>query len=243
MTSQYVSELDTKRFGFIVAKVNNFDTDPAYLISKLKREGVSLIISKVPLQQIVLINKLEDLGFRIKDSQVTYRFNLRKQQIPMLENEQCIIRAFDHSDISSLKQMLYESFEGYGHYFANDRLDKKACTEIYVDWGIRSCLEISVADKVFVAECDGQTAGMLSFKKMRNEEGAFAAGGIGAVSAKFRGRDVFKQLAVAGMQWGGSENLEWEEHNVLTNNYAVNSSFSSLGFKVKNAFLTLHCWL
>jgi hypothetical protein len=37
--------------------------------------------------------------------------------------------------------------------------------------------------------------------------------------------------------------LDWEEHGALVTNYAVNSVFSQIGFKIVDASVTLHAWL
>lgn len=245
MVDQYISELDTQRFGFKIAKVNHYDEDPSAIIGKLKTVGVKLVISKADMTNLPLINRLEDLGFRIKDSQVTYSYDLKKLDVQLKNvfDVDTLIRTFQPEDIESVATIMQQSFQGYGHYFANDKLDKEKCLEIYKDWGVRSCLQPNMSDVVFVAEQNKEVAGILSFKKFTTEKETYAAGGIGAVNPKYRGKNIFKMLAVQGLFWGKENGLDREEHNVLTTNYSVNSSFSSVGFKVKNSFITMHCWL
>lgn len=245
MASQYISELDTQRFGFNIAKVNRYDEEPEIVLEQLRALGVKLVISKVDMVNVSLINRLEDLGFRLKDSQVTYSYDLNHldESLKKMLDTNTIIRTFKPDDLEQVRSIMQHSFNGYGHYFANDKLDKEKCLEIYMDWGVRSCLEPNMADVVFVAEQNGEVAGILSFKKFTTEKETYAAGGIGAVNPNFRGKNIFKMLAVQGLFWGKENGLNREEHNVLTTNYSVNSSFSSVGFKVKNSFVTLHCWL
>ena len=242
---EYLSVLDTDRFGFKVAKVNSFNESPEILIKKLKETGFKLIISKIDSSKLNLINRLEDLGFRIKDNQVTYKYDLKKFDDMTLNhlNESFNIREYQKGDEHSIVKIAEEAFNDYGHYFANDRLNKTACLEVYKNWAIRSCQDVEVADVIFVALKNNEIAGFLSFKKYCENNLAYAAGGLGAVSKKHRGQNVFKMLTVKGLIWGLENNFEWEEHNVLTTNYSVNSTFSSLGFKIRKSFNTLHCWL
>ncbi|MEI6764169.1 MAG: hypothetical protein WCM76_00925 [Bacteroidota bacterium] len=202
-------------------------------------------MSKINLSELKLINELEDIGFRIMDSQVTYTYKLAnfKTNCGNIFKNPVTVRSFIPEDLESVVAILEESFKNYGHYFADERLGKKECLDIYTDWGRRSCLDSSVADIVFVAEDQNRVAGMLSFKKYRKDDKVYAAGGLGAVSSFFRGRDVFKQIAVKGLEWGMENKFDWVEHNVLTTNFPVNGAFSSLGFKVSNSFITMHCWL
>ncbi len=43
--------------------------------------------------------------------------------------------------------------------------------------------------------------------------------------------------------FGGNKiKLDWEEHNVLINNYAVNKTFAKYGFLIYKSFVTMHHW-
>jgi GNAT superfamily N-acetyltransferase len=242
--SLYYSYLDSERFGLKVAKVNLFPEKPEILINQLKKEGIQLIISKIDANHINLINQLEHLGFKLKDSQVTYRYNLKKDIIdfPDLKNSKFQIREFDKKDIPCLQKIAKESFNNYGHYANDSRLDKSQIGEIYSDWITRSCMDLTVADKVFLAEHENKIAGFLSMKLFKSQESYYAASGLGAVSSNYRGQNVFKLLTAEALNWGAGINLDWEEHNVLTTNFPVNGTFSSLGFKIYKSFFTFHYW-
>ena len=241
---KYISPLDSNRFGFKVAKIDNYDIDPESVVSEFKNLDVDLVISRVDGKDIELVNKLEELGFRVKDCQLKYKFDLKNfkpYEINPAENYR--IRDAKEADIPILTRFTEESFAGYGHYFADKRLDAKKCMGIYKDWVHRSCLDKNVADKVFVAEINGEAAGYLTFKIFEKDNLKYAAGGLGAVSKLYRNKSVFQAIILHGLKWGDEINLEWEEHNVLTTNYSVNRSFSKLGFRVVNSYYTLHGWI
>lgn len=241
----YISRLDTGRFGFPVAKVNDFGSDPAGLVGELSDAGVKLVISKVDASDISLINFLESEGFRLKDTQVTYAYYPGKSPLPVLPDtdNDVLIRRFIPEDMPGIDLLLRHSFEEYGHYFADKNLNREKCMEIYPDWGRRSCTDPQLADLVLVAQAGSKIAGMLSFKKYDLQGKKYAAGGLGAVDASFRGKNIFKGLALGGLEWSVAENLHWVEHNVLTTNFPVNRVFSSLGFRIIHSFVTMHAWL
>lgn len=243
--TNYLSQIDTKRFGFNIAKINNIKIiQKDGFIQTLKLQGVKLIISRVSSENISAINNLENIGFRIKDIQSTYKFDLDRYDINTSSlNPEISIREASKDDILELSSISKISFDGYGHYFADDRLDKNQCREIYNDWIQKSVLDNNIADKVFIAIINEEIAGFLSFKIYEENKKKYGTGGIGAVSEKFRSKNVFSTLTLKGLLWGKTIGLKWEEHNVLNTNYPVNRVFSKLGFSIERSYITFHYWL
>lgn len=241
--SEYVSNLDSERFGFTVAKINNFSQSPAATINALKKDNVKLIISKINCENLTLINQLECLGFQTKDFQVTYRYDIKNIGFSAADlQSEFIVREVQNNDIPTIANIAQVSFENYGHYFANKNLDPSRCREIYKDWAERSCTSKDVADRVLVADQNGTIAGFLSFKCYTENGKRYAAGGLGAVAPEYRNKNVFRLLVKTGLLWGKEGGLNWEEHNVLTTNYPVNRAFTKIGFTVFKSFVTLHHW-
>lgn len=241
------SPLDTKRFGIKVGKTDGsiFRENPKDVFGVHKDQGYKLLIARVSMNEIDLINSMEDLGFRIKDSQITYRYLFEEYNAfnTSFKNSEFVIRGLIESDIDPLVQLSKECFDNYGHYFANPRLDREKCREIYGDWTYNSCTDPNVADKIFVASAGDTPIGYLSFKIFEKDKKRYAAGGMGAVDIKYRGNNVFPNLILAGLEWGASIGLDWEEHNTLVNNLPVNRSMIKMGFKSSNHMITMHCWL
>ena len=78
MFDNYISKLDSERFGFPVAKFFNNIDKLELIVHELKKASIGLIIARVDLKDINLISQLEKLGFRYKDSQVTFSFDIQK---------------------------------------------------------------------------------------------------------------------------------------------------------------------
>lgn len=241
---KFLSELDTERFGFKVAKINEYLYNPKEILIFLKENDIKLVLSKIGTENMELINELEKLGFYIKDIQVTYKYGLKDYEINNnLGDINFFIRDAQLGDVQQLEKIAIDSFKNYGHYYADKKLDQQKCDEIYGNWIKRSLEEKVVADKILLAEFNENIVGFLSFKIYKSNNFKYAAGGLGAVSPNYRNKNIFKMLTLAGLNWGKEKELDWEEHNVLITNYPVNRSFSKLGFKIFKSFVTMHHWI
>lgn len=156
-----------------------------------------------------------------------------------LNDSSVILREHHPDDIEQIVKINRRLIFNYGHYSADQKLDKQICLDIYKDWAYRSCTDKNVADKVFVAQVENKIAGYLSFRVFK-ENDKFYAAGVWEQFLKFRGKDIFRKITIKALQWGIENHFAWEEHNVLINNYPVNRSFSKLGFVVFKSFYTLH---
>ncbi len=236
------SEIDSNRFGFKVAKTDGIKLRNS-TYHEIKESGFKLIIARVDLNDIDLINKMEDIGFKIKDIQTTYKHNLDNINFTSSFSNQpsLIIREFNLSDTDALVNLAKSSFNNYGHYFKNEKLNKRKCLEIYEDWAYNTCTNSDFSDKILVA-CDNDVViGYLSFK-IHNKFSIkkYAAGGMGAVDSKYRGMNIFSEILKAGLVWSSNQNLNWCEHNVLINNISVNKSMINAGFKPNKPVVTMH---
>jgi hypothetical protein len=241
---EWLSEIDTRRFGFNVAKIPEWPEDPETILHQLKADHVKLIITRLPAEDIETINKLEVLGFQLKDTQLTYKYDLKALNFGSLVLSTSLkVREAMAVDLPALGRLARQSFSHYGHYANNSRLDKSRVDEIYEDWAISSFNNPDYADKFFLVAASEQIAGFLTFKLVHQGGKHFAKGGIGAVSEAFRNQGIFKILNKQGLLWGKSLNLDWIEHNALTTNYSVGKVFTSLGFYNAASYVTLHCWL
>ena len=161
----YISDLDTKRFGFKVAKINSFKDSPKKIVEGLRKNGVKLVISRISVEELFVINSLENMGFKLKDIQLKYRHDLSQSLLDtMFINKDITIRTVNKQDIPELVAITRDSFVNYGHYSNNERLDKNVSLEIYCDWILRCCEDKQVADIVFVAVRDNAPVGYLSYK-------------------------------------------------------------------------------
>ena len=242
---KFVSTIDTDRFGFTIAKVNDIKLLTSTTgLKKFREVGVKLIISRIPSEQVSAVHALEEIGGRLMDIQATYRLEYDRQIIDnSYTNSDIVTRNAKEVDLPILMEIAESSFTNYGHYYADPRLEKKLIPGIYRDWIRRSVINNKVADCVLVATHNDEILGFLSFQIRSLNEKKYAAGGLGAVTNKSRGKNIFATLTLDGLSWGVDMGLDWMEHNVLINNYPVNRVFAKIGFISSASFLTFHLWL
>jgi ribosomal protein S18 acetylase RimI-like enzyme len=240
MINQYISLLDTKRFGFKIAKLNSYNNETISLIEKLKEEDVKLIIIRIEAADIESINNLEKIGFLIKDVQLIYNYTFNNQ-IKLNKHNGLILRESNENDIPQIIEISKQSFNNYGHYFNDSKLDRVNCLEVYSDWAKNCCINKTVADYVIVAEKEKKIAGYLAFKHFKEENYTFAS--LGAVNPNFRKLGIFQAINIEGLNRAEKLGFKNVRTNVLNTNFPVNSTYIDLGFKIINSVITMHYWL
>lgn len=240
---KYISSIDSNRFGFLVAKVNEFDQPPEKTIEELRKLDVKLVMSRVSFDDVELVNSLERAGFLFKDLKITYRHELNEKQVVEESFDDIILRNADINDVDELVAIGTESFNGYGHYAMDSNLEPNKCLQIYEDWISRCVVDDSVADKVIVAQIDNEVAGFLSLKT-HFKPYHYGEALIGAVASRFRRRNIFKAILSESLTWGNETKQSWQVHSTLVNNYPINKVYAShQGFYIFESFITFHCWL
>lgn len=240
----FISEIDTTRFGFNIAKVDAWSDDISQTLNKLRSDNVKLVISKVHTDKLTLLNTLEQHGFHVKDIQLTYKYTFNRE-LPSIDeySNQLIIRDFQEQDLSAVASIAHHCFLDYGHYFADARLDRSKCEEIYKDWAIRCCLDKNFADKTLVAVHNNRIVGFTAFKTHSSSATKYVTANISGVASDQRGLGIYQKLMVTALHYFAKQNIEWVEGNALSVNYPVIYSLPKIGYKMVNSFCTLHGWL
>lgn len=243
----YISDIDSKRFGFKIAKTSDFSEGIGLVVSELRKSGVRLIISRVKSADIELINEMEDFNFRIKDTQITLRRNLEGVEQLIEENNynktKFILRQAVTDDKKAVGYIALDAFKNYGHYAANKQLDINKANKIYKDWAERSCNDKTVADYMFVAEMENRIAGFLSLKVNKENKTIIGIQHLGAVDKLYRNDGVFRLLIIKCLIQGAHDRHNEHRTYLLAVNYPVIRSYQKLGFKISDTHHTMHCWL
>jgi len=237
----YISTLDTERFGFSIAKITNNVENPELIVKELKEISTKLVIARVDLSNIKLINQLERIGFIYKDAQITFSFDLQKK-LPLKNHNPFSIVSFTNIHLPKLIEITKTSFSNYGHYFADDKLDNEKCSEIYTDWIQRCCNNKDISDEIIVAEKDNVAIGYLAVKKKRANNDVYLAGVIGAVSPEYRKLGVFHEINLESLHLALRLGAKRVENNVLITNYPVLKTYTSLCYNIIRAEITMHYW-
>ena len=239
--SNYISQLDSERFGFLVAKITDNVENPELVVRELKKKSTKLIIARINSSNIRLINHLEEIGFIYKDAQVTFNFNLQNK-LPPKNIEQFSLVSFNDKHLSQIIEITGTSFNNYGHYFADDKLDKQKCNEIYIDWIRRCCYNKDIADEIIVAEKNNVAIGYLAIKIFDINNMKYVAGLIGAVATDYRKLGVFQAINIESLYLAASLGVNRVENNVLITNIPVMKTYTSLCYNIIRSEITMHFW-
>jgi GNAT superfamily N-acetyltransferase len=172
------------------------------------------------------------------DTLVYYRRDLAG--IPLPDRPGVRIRPFIPEDNDAVRHIAQEAFKGYdGHYHADERLDRTACDDLYVDWAVRSCLQKELADEVLIAESDEKLVGFLTLKITETGD---SDGRLFAVDPPAQGRGIGQALLVEGLYWSHQRGLRGMVISTQITNLRSQVSWVRTGFTPHLSFYTFHKW-
>jgi GNAT superfamily N-acetyltransferase len=236
----YLSALDYQRFGVRTAQVRDLSEDERMTLANFCHENaVQLSIVRVNVNKLLLIQKLEEEGYRLMDTLVYYALKFDKKGIPRDSNSHEIrpVRPDELAEVSAIAQ---ESFKGYyGHYHADPRLPKEKCDEVYIDWASNSVRSREVADEVLVVVGEGHLNGFATLRMNNPQEGE---GVLFGVAPHAQGQGIYQTMMIGGMNWVQAQGASQMLVSTQINNLAVQKVWARLGFEMHKAYYTLHKW-
>ena len=236
----YLSRIDEKRFGVIVAKSLSVTSDTLPSIIKFCLDKrVSLLIARCLTSEVNAVHEMEKQGFLLMDTLVYYKCDIQKKPAPS-DDSPNNIRLIRPGEEEQVRDVAAKAFKGYfGHYQADERLDRASCDDIYIDWAYRSCISKDCADAVFVAELDDKIAGLATLRINGPDE---VEGILFGVSPAVHGRGIYRSFMISGMIYckeKGRKNLIVSTQII---NLAVQKVWTRLGFEPSRSFYTFHKW-
>jgi len=173
----------------------------------------------------------------LKGTLIYYKWRL--DGIPPIDDRgRFIVRAFKESDKEGLRDIALRSFSDYfGHYHADELLDDKHSTQVYVDWITNLCACQDDNSRLLVAKTNESLIGFISY---RLNSPAECEAVLGGVDPEYRHLGVFTSLFTHGMHWGISKNVEHIIVSTHLQNIAVQKILVRLGFEPKQAYYTFH---
>jgi len=235
----YRSQLDSERFGVAIGRASLSATDqlPALLDACLA-EALDMVIIRASAASAGLAQLAEAAGARLCDTLVYYTRSLDGVQSRRVGPR---VRPATRGDADAVAAVAAVGFRDYiGHYHADLRLDAHAADEGYVDWARRTIEVPGVADRVWVADIDGTSAGFLSLKVNNGSETEIL---LNAVDPRYQGEGIYSALlntAMVASQEMGAKRIRVSTQLV---NYRVQRIWVRSGFEPTAAFHTFHLWM
>ncbi len=235
-------EWDSKHFGVKIGRYapDNLK-DIGREIERAKAEGYELLITRLPIDQVAIVNHLESLGFRVKDILVLYRVLLDNTDFLEHNGISFTIRSATPTDIDMVADIARTTFKNYrGHFHADELLSKEKCDELYVEWAINSIVDRKIANEVFIAEGETRLLGFATIKIISDEE---SQGILFGTAPEARGRGVYSEFIKEAINWSKNKKLKYLVLGTQVNNYVVQNAWTKVGAKIFTSYYTLHLWL
>jgi RimJ/RimL family protein N-acetyltransferase len=235
-----VSPLDSERFGIIAARSDGITAEQVTLALEFcHSQNVQLLIARCRIEDTAAIQRLGKAGFELMDTLVYYKRDLAGS--PVVDPGESPIRMLEPGEEAQVEAMARASFSDYsGHYHADPRLDRAACTEVYASWARSLCDQKEPSG--FVLASPGPTGGLVGFGGFRRTPHDRGELLLGAVSPAARGAGLYGRLTLAGMfrlQSGGA--TEFVTSTYL-GNWAAQRSWVAIGLHPSSAYHTFHRW-
>ena len=231
------STIDAERFGVRTARASavTFEEVPG-LVASCRDAGIELLIARCSAADIGAVQAMEHAGLRLMDAQVLYS---RRLEVAA-PRPRTAVRQFIPADLDPIVQMARATFAGYsGHYHADPRLPRHLSDQVYASWAERCCSG-EAADTVIVVELEGRLAGFSAFEVVADREARLQ---LGAVAGWARGRQLYTEMALAGMSWARDAGaLEMSAITQMTN-LPAQHSWLRAGMTPRDYWYTLHGWL
>ncbi len=235
----HLSPLDTNRFGVVTARADGVAADGLDRILEFcESHGVELLVARSRVEDSAASHALGVAGFLLMDTLVYYERDLIVS--PVAGSPSPLVEPLGGEDAIQVEAIARECFRDYsGHYHADLRLDRTACTEVYASWARACCDEMQPQRFVLVVGDPGNRVGFSAFRQTSPHEGELL---LGAVLPTARGRGLYGQLTAAGMhrlQASGATRFITSTH---LGNWSAQAAWAGAGLRPYRAFHTFHRW-
>jgi len=234
-----ILDLDSGILGFKTAKVDSIKTEKTSkkiliqkLIKSFVREKVEYVTFRLNAKDLTMINILEGEGFRLVDEYLILIKELGKKE----QGEEYFvkIREAGSGDSERLQEEIGPAFI-YSRFFNDPLIKKDAAIRMHKIW-INNCIEGKAAEKVFVAEEEGECAGFIAVEVVGTEGHIPLIG----VSPKHQGKKISRQLTLYAINnWFRKKGVKSVRIETQLANIPAVRAYENLGFRLTDSAVTL----
>lgn len=230
------SPLESQRFSIKAGKLQlSPGIDLHGSIQHARKQGYDFLSCRVRTSDVDLVQDLTREGFFLTDTLVYYRRSL-ESLAPVREWISCRGEAFV-ADVLAVAQKAFQDYPS--HYAMDKRLDRERVAEVYQDWAMRSCGDLSVATEILGSFENGRLIAFVSVKDHLTHGEVLLA----AVHPDFQGQGVLQKLLQASSAWAYNQGHKEIFYSTQLQNVAAQKALARQGWEMSHSFYTLHCWL
>jgi ribosomal protein S18 acetylase RimI-like enzyme len=234
-----LSQLDSERFGIVAARCDGLTAEQLQATLEFCRsQDVQLLIARCSVEDLATVHSLGKAGFELMDTLVYYQRDLARS--PVIAHDDELVRLLEAGEEDDVEAIARTSFRDYsGHYHADQRLDRDACTEVYASWARSCCEQSEPSSFVLVTSSAGAIDGFSSFRRTLQDRGELV---LGAVLPRARGAGLYGRLILAGMfrlQSSGATDFVTSTH---LGNWGAQATWAKIGLHPARAYHTFHRW-
>lgn len=234
------SPLELERFGVRAARGFALSPSDVSRFDQFSAERkIRLLVVRCPTTHVGVVQAFENAGARMMDCLVYYQRDFRKNPLTAPDTNDWI-RPVSRDEIPAVAAVAATAFEGYfGHYHADERLDRAAADETYRDWAVRSCSDPACADRVYAAWEGDDTVGFVTLKRNSNEEGEIVLNGV---LPRAQRRGIYNALIAKALHWAVDTGASRCTISTQISNVAAQKVWVRNGFEPMISYFTLHKW-
>lgn len=241
IASVVLDEFNSKIFGMKMGNVIINDESSyterliEFITKQTTKEGFDHLSIKISTGAKKYIFKLQENGYFLVDTLVSYIFDFNKNVIPEMIHR-CTLRGPKQDDLKDVKIFTREAFV-IDRFHSDPYLDKNKADNYYETW-IENSYK-GYADDIVVAEDAGVPLGYTTLKYPISSESKTAHMILSAVSKKSRGKGVYTSTIHEGLV-----RLSKVADKVIVgtqiDNYAVQKTWNKLGFEIFESKCVFH---
>ncbi len=216
------------------------------VFSESNRLGIKFISADINTTDVNTIHSLEESGFRLMGTYITFLVKKGNIQKRFLSNKikSVILRRLKYVDIPVIQKIAKEA-DWQGHFFTDPKLDKKRCRQLYIEWAKKSCY--GYADEVLVYLFKRRVVGFSTFKidKELFDNFKIKLGHTPLISFSKDAIDkgIYNEKVVLDTFRYFLDKVDMVDVRIELNNIKVAKYFLTLGARVAERTYSFHKWL
>jgi RimJ/RimL family protein N-acetyltransferase len=249
---------DTRHFGIKMARIGYLISGGSHdresfvkdrllsaVLDLCKKEEITFISAKPDVRDLSSIHCLEENGFRLMSTYQNYLLD-KEFHVPKGtagKESLCVNRPFEPKDLSAVLSLAKGAFR-VSHFYADRRLSRSRCDDLYVEWARKSCE--GYVTETLVIEVDNHPAGFATFdidesfsQFMGVKLGRFI---LCTIAPDFRRKGVFASHVDQAADYY-LKKVDLIDIEIPVDNWRASHPWSQVGSRVVHSRHVFHRWL